>query len=231
MPNRRPACGASGAYTTSVSRRPEPGLHAARGLAPGAHRLDHGRRAGDDVAAGKDAGDRRREVLVGLDVAALVELELRGLAEDRVGVGADREDDAVALELELAAGHRHRAAAARRVGLAQLHPLAAHAAHALLAVVEHLDRAGQPVELDAFLAGVMDLLGPRRRLGLAAAVDAVDLLGAEPQRHAHRVHRGVAGADHGDALARLHRRVEVGEVARRASGCSASAARWPTARR
>src|SRR5574340_697722 len=64
-------------------------LHRARGLASRAHRLDHGRGAGDDVAAGVDARDRGREVLVGGDVAALVEFQSRGLAQDRVRVGAD----------------------------------------------------------------------------------------------------------------------------------------------
>ena len=110
-------------------------------------------------------------------------------------------------------GDRHRAAPAGIVGLAEFHAHAAHAAHAALAVVEDRDRVGQPVELDAFLLGVMHFLGARRRLGARAAVDAVHLLGAQPQRDAHRVHRGVAGADHGDALADRQRRVEVREVA------------------
>ena len=48
------------------------GLHAACRAAPGAHRLDDRRGAGDDVAAGEHAGDRGREALVGGDVAALV---------------------------------------------------------------------------------------------------------------------------------------------------------------
>src|SRR5674476_1255013 len=37
------------------------GLHAARGLAARAHGLDHGGRAGDDVAAGEDARHRCRK--------------------------------------------------------------------------------------------------------------------------------------------------------------------------
>ena len=81
-------------------------------------------------------------------------------------------------------------------------------------VAQHLDRARQPVELDAFLARVVDLLDARRGLGLAAAVDAVHLLGAQAQRHAQRIHRRVAGADHRDALARHQRRVEIRKVAR-----------------
>ena len=91
------------------------GLHAARGLAAGAHGLDHGRRAGDDVTAGKNARHRRRQSVVGLDIAALVETEMRGLADDRVGIGADREHDLIGLELELAARHRDRTPPARIV--------------------------------------------------------------------------------------------------------------------
>ena len=91
----------------------EIGLHAARRLAAGAHRLDHGGRAGDDVAAGEDARQRRGEAVVGRDVAPLVELQPRGLAHDRIGVGADRVDDQVGLEVELAAGDRRPAGAGR----------------------------------------------------------------------------------------------------------------------
>ena len=69
------------------------------------------------------------------------------------------------LEIVLAAGDRHRAAAARIVRLAQFHAHAAHAAHAALAVVEKFDRVGQPVELDALFFGVVDFFGARRRLG------------------------------------------------------------------
>src|SRR5271167_4651642 len=57
----------------------EPGLHAARGPAARAHRLDDGRGAGHDVAAGVDAGDRSGEVRIGGDVPAGVELQRRRL--------------------------------------------------------------------------------------------------------------------------------------------------------
>ena len=69
------------------------------------------------------------------------------------------------------------------------------------------------MELDALFLGVMDFLGARRRLGLGAAIDAVHLFGAKSQRDAHGVHRGIAGADDGDATAELQRRVVLGEVA------------------
>src|SRR6185369_17747005 len=84
---------------------------------------------------------------------------------------------------------------ARVVRLAELHSDAAHAAHAAVAVVEDRDGSGQPVELDALLLGVMDLLGAGGAFGPRAAVDAVDVFGAEPERDAHRVHRRVARAD------------------------------------
>jgi hypothetical protein len=69
------------------------------------------------------------------------------------------------LQLERAAGHGHRAAAARGVGLAQFHALAAHGAHVVVGVAQQFERAGQPVEIDTFLLRVVDLLGPRRRFG------------------------------------------------------------------
>jgi hypothetical protein len=55
------------------------------------------------------------------------------------------------------------------------------------------------VELDAFLLRVVHLLSAGRALGLGPPVDAVDLLSAEPLADAGGVHRGIAGADHGDA--------------------------------
>src|SRR5208282_6341111 len=46
-------------------------LDAARGFAAGTHRLDHRRRAGDDIAAGKHACHQGRQRPIGLDIAAL----------------------------------------------------------------------------------------------------------------------------------------------------------------
>jgi hypothetical protein len=191
----------------------EEGLHRARRAPARAHRLDHGRRAGDDVAAGVYTRDRRGQVLVGRDVAPRIELQLRGLADDRVRVGADRIHDHVRLDLELAARLRDRPPPPGLVGLAEHHPDAAHAPHVPVVVAEQLDRAHEPLELDALLLGVMDFLGAGRRLLAAATVQAVDLLGAESQAHPHRVHGRVAGADHRDATPRLQRGVVVREVA------------------
>src|SRR6266545_1463155 len=94
----------------------------------------------DDVAAGEDAGHGRREILVDFDVSALVEREFRRLADDRVRVRSDREHDAVAFDLEVAVPHRHRAAAAGGVSLAELHAPAADRADAMLTVAQDLDR-------------------------------------------------------------------------------------------
>ena len=97
------------------------------------------------------------------DVAALVELQLRRLPDDRVGVGADREHHDVGLELELAAG----------IGTGRRRPESSGSPSSIfmqriartlpVAVVEDLDGLGEPVKLDAFLFRVMDLLGTRRR--------------------------------------------------------------------
>src|SRR5512138_3571710 len=157
-------CGAGGVDA-------EVALHAARGFPAGAHRLDDGGGPGHDVAAGEDASHRGGELVVGVDVAALAELQLRGLADDRVGVGADRVHHDVDRELELAALHRQRAAAAGLVGLAELHPDAAQRADIAFAVVQDPDRIGEPVELDALLLSVMELFRARRALGPTAPVD------------------------------------------------------------
>ena len=189
------------------------GADRARGAAAGAHRQDHGGAAGDDVAAGEHArhagglGGR-----VGDDVAPLVELQpRRRLGDDRVGLGAQRVDHGVALELEELV-LRDRLAAALLVGLAEHHLLHLHAAHVAVGVGQDLDRPVQEEELDAFLLGVAQLLDARRRLGLGAAVDAAHGRRAQPLGHAQAVHRGVAGADHDHALAQRDRRVEVREL-------------------
>ena len=56
------------------------------------------------------------------------------------------------------------------------------------------------MEFDALLLRVVDLLAAGGHFGLAAAVDEVDLLRAEPEGHARGVHRDVAAAEHGDLL-------------------------------
>ena len=190
---------------------PQIGVDRARGALAVAHRQDHGRRAAHDVAAGEDARDAGHAGLVGHDVAPLVDLEVgcrRG--QDRVRSGADRHDHHVAVDHELGALDRDGPPPAGVVRLAELHPLAAQAADPALLVAEHLERRDQEVEDDAFLLGVVDLLGARGELVVRAAVDDPRLRRAEPPRGPDRVHGHVAAADHDDALAMQDRRVGVG---------------------
>jgi hypothetical protein len=151
------------------------------------------------------------EVFVSRDVTPLVELELRGLAHDRIRVRADSEDHHVGLEFMFAARDGDGPAPARVVRLAEFHADAAHAADPALAVVEDLDRVGQPVEFHAFLLGMMDFFRARRALRFAAAVDAIHLLRAQPEADPRGIHRRVAGPDDGDAPAQRQRRVVVRE--------------------
>src|SRR5690606_34033747 len=58
-----------------------------------------------------------------------------------------------------------------------------------------------PDELDALFLGVLHLAQRARHVRLVAAIEAVDAGGALADRRAHAVHRGVAAADHDDALA------------------------------
>ena len=75
----------------------------------------------------------------------------------------------------------------------------------MLRIAEQPDRRGQEVELRPFFAGILSLLGATRHLRFAAPVDARHLLGAEPEGRAKAVHRGVAAANDGHALADLDR--------------------------
>ena len=95
---------------------------------------------------------------------------------------------------ELGARDLDRAAAARGVGLAQLHAQALDLGEPAALVADEAHGQGEEVEDDALLLGVLDLLGARRQLGLAAAVDDVHLVGAQAQGGAGRVHGHVAAA-------------------------------------
>ena len=114
-------------------------------------------------------------------------------------------------------GNRFGRRPAGRVRLAEFHPDAAQAADPAVLVAEHLERRGQELEADAFLLGVVDLLGPGRQLVVAAPVDDRRLVGAEPLGGPDRVHGDVAAADDHDPLAVQDRRVGV-RAARRPSG-------------
>src|SRR5659263_628082 len=88
-----------------------------------------------------------------------------------------------------------RAAPARFVGLAELGADALQAADPAVLVAEEALREGEPVEDHALVARPLVVLRSRPLLLLGAAVDDVGLLGAEADRAAPRVHRGVDGAE------------------------------------
>ena len=70
------------------------------------------------------------------------------------------------------------------------------------------------MEFDALFLGVMNFFRSCRALRPRPAIDAVHFLGAQPEADPHRIHGGVAGADHGDAPAERKRRVVVREFLR-----------------
>ncbi|OPZ46231.1 MAG: hypothetical protein BWY94_00791 [Actinobacteria bacterium ADurb.BinA094] len=132
----------------------------------------------------------------------------------QLGVLADGGDDLVALDDELGALDRHRAAAAGGVRLAQLHALHLDAGDLVALVREDAQRGAEQLELDALLLGLVDLGVVGRHLLARATVEAGDLFGAEAHGGAAGVHGGEAAADDGDLLAGVHRAValEVPEV-------------------
>src|ERR1019366_5970707 len=125
------------------------------------------------------------------------------------------EYDLIGLELELAAGHRDRTPPPGVVGLAKFHADATHGADIALALVKNFDRGGEPMEFDPLFLGVMNLFGSCWALRPGPSIDAVHFTGAEPQGDPHRVHGGIAGADHGDALAERKRGIIIREFLRR----------------
>ena len=145
------------------------------------------------------------------DAAALVGLQTRGgRADQRVGAGADGDDDRVQIERELAALDRHRTAAAGGVRLTQLHLLALETLdHVGVGIADDLERGGQELEDDALFLGVVDLLQTGGHFGLAAAVDDINLVRAHALGAACRVHCDVAAADNGDLLGAQDRGVGV----------------------
>ncbi|CAB4836298.1 unannotated protein [freshwater metagenome] len=182
------------------------------GATTGTHRQNDGGSAGDDVAASEHARQRRGlSDGVGGDIAAAVEAQPGCVAsDDRVRVGAQRHDHRVALDLERLAG-AERCAPTPFVWFAQFHPLDADAAHQPFGVGKHLERVVQEHELDAFVLGVVQLLGASGCLGPATAIHTAHL-GAESLGDAQTVHRGVPCADHHDVFADAHGRVDIGET-------------------
>src|SRR5207253_11474955 len=80
-----------------------------------------------------------------------------------------------------------------------------HRAHVTLAVGKDLDRGRKVDELHAFALGLRELFLVHDHFVAAAPVHDVDLLGAQPPRGGGAVHRGVATAEHHDALTHLAR--------------------------
>ena len=124
-----------------------------------------------------------------------------GGADEGVRAGAQAHDDGVHVHGELAALFLDGAAAAGRIGLAQLHLHAGDGLDEALVVGEDLHGVAQGLEDDALFLGVFDLLFPGRQLSHAAAVDDVDGVGTQAQGAAGGVHGNVAAADDGDLLA------------------------------
>ena len=135
---------------------------------PCAHRLDHGRRAGHDVAAREDSSAAcEARALVGDDVAVASGLQAgRGPWHEVVGAVADGDDRRIDLDELLAAGNRHRTPAAAVVRLTQFHPDDLDAADPSVATVDELKRGRERHELDALVLAVVNLLDPRGHLGL-----------------------------------------------------------------
>ena len=75
---------------------------------------------------------------------------------------------------------------------------------------------GERLDLDTLVLRVVDLLGASRHLRLGAAIEHHGPCGAEAQRGADRVERGVAAADHGHVLpaAVVDRLVVLGKAVR-----------------
>ena len=176
-----------------------------RGGLARAHGEDDRGRAGDGVAAGVDVFKARRAVFIDDDAAPLLRFQPGGgVADQGVGRVADGDDHGIDVEIELAALLDHGAAAAGGVRLAQFHLHAGHGAHIAVFVAVDGGGVGEHAEVDALFLSVMHLLEARGHLLLRAAVDDGDLVRAQPQRRARRVHGHVAAADHGHLLAHAH---------------------------
>ncbi len=183
-----------------------------RGLVAVRHRPDDVLRAERRIAAEEDLRIGRREGLrIDLRHVPLVELEPDVALDpgERVLL-ADRDEHVVAFEMLVRLAGRHQLAAALGVVLG-LHLLEGDAGELAVVVGEFL-RHEVIVDRDALVHRVFFF--PRRGFHLleAGAHDHLHVLAAEAARGAAAVHRGVAAAEHDDALADL---VDVAERDRR----------------
>ena len=116
------------------------------------------------------------------------------------GLLAGGHDDRVELDGEPRPGNDLRRGPAAGVRLAQAHRVEDGAADPAVGARD-LDRGDEEVEANAERAGELDRVRVRGRLGLAAAVEDGDLVGAQLDGGRGRVHRRASAADHADAPA------------------------------
>src|SRR5664280_222269 len=114
---------------------------------------------------------------------------------------------------KLRALNRYRAAASRIIRLAQFLADTLHGSEIAFLVAEELHRIHQHLEVNALVLGVMDLFPTGWHLHQSASVKDTGGLRAQAQRAAHRVHCGVAAADHNyvTVFARVERLVVLGK--------------------
>src|SRR5450759_4068860 len=178
------------------------GVHAPGGLLALGDRLDGRLGAEYGVAAGEHprVGGLEGPVVNG-DRAPLGALDalLLGRAVE-LGVLADRRDDLVALNDELAALDGHGAAAAGGVGLAELHAQHLDAGDLVGGVGKDAHGRAEQLQLDALLLGLVDLGVVGGHLLARPAVQAGDLFGALAHGSAAGVHSGKAAADDGNIV-------------------------------
>ena len=158
----------------------------------------------EDVREGGLAGRR-----VGLERAIRVG---RDVVREGAGVRrhADRPDDDLARDHELAARDGLGSAAPGCVRRAERHAGAAQAAHRTLLVAEDLGRGDLEAEGHALALGVVGLHVVGRHLLPAAPVGHRDGRRAQAASRPRRVHRDVAAADHDDPLSgQVHRLAEL----------------------
>ncbi len=189
-------------------------MHVGGGAFAGAHGRDDGCCTGDDIASSPHGlFGRLARLFVGHDGTPLGALQAARVGKDhRVGPGAQSHDDHIDVHVKLGTLNGQGAAPTAGVGFAQLHAHAAHASHPALVVAKDLDGIGQKVKDNALFLGVMDLFGAGRDLLRRAAIDDVNLIGAQAQGAARGIHGYVTGPHHGHSAAHLHRRVPFGEA-------------------
>ena len=164
-------------------------------------------------------------MVVGIDLGhvPLVELDADVALDPGEGVLlADRHQHVVAFEMLIGLAGRHQVAAALGVVLG-LH-LLEHDAGQLAVVVGEFLRHQEIEDRDVLVHGVLLFPGGRLHLLEAGAHDHLHVLAAEPARGAAAVHRGVAAAEHDDALADL---VDVAERHRRTASRCRCGCSWP----